>query len=378
MFFKSLSLCLTSLFVMGSVTHPAFAVSTPERGYDRVIQGDSSYVFLFAFPSAAYLDWSSPSNLTWTSLQSTIAKRTFALPTTIGHAQFAWHCQKPDGTVLSRGGSGQSGELNGQSLQILKDGWGMSLLELVYTDGVLESTEDVKSRVRKGAAKDQFSWVAFQVPTESCMAMAEYVDAFKAAGAHKNYGFPVDPLKLEGGGCTSFAHAAVVKAGLPLPFREDWLREYNIAVEDMGRGETTPAFTTIVPQAKVPESPKYVGLPTFLWGNKTWDTTGKGVPFRYYDPELFYESFLHLENGYRQGNQLPQRHAIRTSTEDAYQQKMKASTQDWIAELNSRQTPMRLDVIEGKSGVVIDLRSEMQGFAPEISDAVDAVDASDE
>ena len=208
----SLSFCLVSVFAMGSATHGALATPSLDQSYDRVVQGDSSYVFLFAFPSAAYLDWSSPSKLTWTSLQSTIAKRTFALPTTIGHAQFAWHCQKPDGTVLSSGGSGQSGERNGQSLQILKDGWGMSLLELVYTDGILESTEDVKARVRKGAAKDQFSWVAFQVPAESCVAMAEYVDAFKASGAHENYGFPVDPLKLEGGGCTSFAHAAVVKA----------------------------------------------------------------------------------------------------------------------------------------------------------------------
>lgn len=371
MFFKSLSLCLTSLFIIGSATHNAFAFANAStaQGYERVIQGDSSYVFLFAFPSAAYLDWSSPSKLTWTSLQSTIAKRTFALPTTIGHAQFAWHCQKPDGTLLSSGGSGQSGERNGQSLQILKDGWGMSLLELVYTDGVLENTEDVKSRVRQGAAKDQFSWVAFQVPTESCVAMAEYVDAFKAAGAHENYGFPVDPLKLEGGGCTSFAHAAVVKSGLPLPFHEDWLREYTIAVEDMGRGETTPAFTTIVPQAKVPQSPKYVGLPTFLWGNRTWAKTGEGVPFRYYDPELFYESFLHLENAYRQEHRLPQRQPLRTATEDNFQKKIKASTQQWVSELSHRQTPMRLDTIEGKSGLVIDLRPEMP--ATSLSDTLD-------
>jgi hypothetical protein len=357
---KSFALCLTSVFALGSATPPG-ALATPslDQSYDRVTQGDSSYIFLFAFPSAAYLDWSSPSKLAWTSLQSTLAKRTFALPTTIGHAQFAWHCQKPDGTVLTSGGSGQSGERNGQSLQVLKDGWGMSLLELVYTDGILESTEDVKDRVRKGAAKDQFSWVAFQVPTESCVAMADYVDAFKAAGAHENYGFPVDPLKLEGGGCTSFAHAAVVKAGLPLPFEEDWLREYRIAPGDMGRGEEIPAFTTVVPQAKIPKTPTYVGLPGLLWGNRTWDQSGGGVPFRYYDPELFYESFLHLENAYRQAHQLPQRQALRTSTADNYQQKIKASTTQWVSELQAEKVPMRLDTIEGKSGLVIDLRPEM-------------------
>lgn len=364
MLYKLLSttLCCAALLATSASSAPLSArAESSEKNYEQVLQGDSSYVFLFAFPSAAYLDWSSPSKLTWTSLESTLAKRAFALPTTIGHAQFAWHCQRPDGTVLSTGASGQSGELNGQSLQVLKGGWGMSLLELVYTDGILESTEDVKSRIRKGAAKDQFSWVAFQVPTESCLAMADYVDSFKAEGAHRNYGFPVDPLKMEGGGCTSYAHAAVRKAGLPLPFHEDWLREYDIALTDMGRGEEVPAFTTIVPQAKIPTTPKYVGLGHFLWGNRTWAKAGEpSSPFFYYDPELFYESFLHLENGYRQAQNMPLRTAVRTSQLDAYQQKLKTQTHAWMQQLQTRQRAMRLDTIQGKSGLVIDLRSEMQ------------------
>ena len=134
----------------------------------------------------------------------------------------------------------------------------------------------------------------------------------------------------------------------------------------MGRAEEIPAFTAVVPQAKIPKTPKYVGLPSFLWGNKTWDSTGGGVPFRYYDPELFYESFLHLENAYREDHQLLRRQALRTATADDYQQKIEASTTRWVAALRQRQVPMRLDVIEGKSGLVIDLRSEMD--APESLD----------
>lgn len=367
MSFKSLSFAFGLSAVMTLVSSadltPASAQehgASGHQSYEKVIDGESSYVFLFAFPSAAYLDWSSPSKLTWTSLQSTIAQRAFGLPTTIGHAQFAWHCQRPDGQVLSSGASGQSGERHGQSLQVLKGGWGMSLLELVYTDGILESTQQVKDRIHKGAAKDQFSWTAFQVPTSSCLAMAEYVDRFREAGAHRNYGFPVDPLKLEGGGCTSFAHAAVVNADLPLPFQEDWLRQYNIARQDMGRSETLPDFTAVVPQAKVPAEPQYVGLPEFLWGNKTWARPGEpSAPFRYYDPELFYESFLHLENAYRAQQQLPLRQALRTSTMDNYQQTLKTRVNEWMGQLQNQGVPMHLSQIEDKSGLVIDLRPLM-------------------
>ena len=38
--------------------------------------------------------------------------------------------------------------------------------------------------------------------------MADFVNEYKQSGCAKNYGFPVDPLKFEGGGCTSFADAA--------------------------------------------------------------------------------------------------------------------------------------------------------------------------
>ena len=233
----------------------------------------------------------------------------------------------------------------------------MSLLELVYSDGVLESTQDVKDRIKKGAARDQFSWVGFQVPTSDCMKMARYVTAFAESGAYKNYGFPVDPLKLEGGGCTSYTNAAVTRAGLPLPFTKNWLRQYNISKDHMGRADEIPTYTKLVPQANIPERNHHVSLTDFLFGDKQWAQAGEpSVPFRYYDPELFYESFLHLENAYRARRKLPLREATRTDNMDAYQRTMKTVTYDWFESQWQQQKNVRLDQIFDKTGVVIDLR----------------------
>lgn len=317
----------------------------------------SSYILVFAFPSAAYLDWSSPSNLARTSLNSTLAKRTFSLPTTIGHAQIAWSCRQPDGTLLSSGASGQSGEDNGQSLKALLAGWGMSILELVYTDGHLERAPEVAARIEKGAATNQFAWAGFKVSTDQCMNLAQYVQDYTNSGKYINYGFPVDPLKYQGAGCTSYANAALQMSGAPIPIRDYWVRDYFIPEDQMGRREELPPVSTIVPAAQIPQRQHQVSLGDFIFGDKQWAKTDQNAThFRYYDPELFYESFLHLENSYRLSHNMSLKAPIRTAQYDPFQQRLKVASENWMKQLETRKSDMILDNIAGKSGLILDLR----------------------
>lgn len=347
---------LLALLTTGLLAGQSPANASP--AYETVFSDrSSSYILVFAYPSAAWLDWSNPSNLSRTSVQSTLAKRTFALPTTIGHAQIAWSCRDDEGKLLSRGASGQSGENNGQSLSALRAGWGMSMLEMVFTDGNLEFEAEVDERIRSGAAANQFSWAGFKVPTRQCMQMVTFVEKYQQSGAYKNYGFPVDPLKFQGAGCTSYANAAVESSGAPIPFRKAWVRSYPIPERQLGRNDTLPDFTAIVPQARIPKRKLNVGLNEFLFGNLTWAQKNEpSILFQYYDPELFYESFLHLENSYRQAQNLPLRQATRTASLDGFQQNLKTQTQQWMQTLQKQKIPMQLDQIAGTSGLVIDLR----------------------
>ncbi len=356
MFAKHLAVCLAAaLFLSPAVQAQEASAKSYEQAFsDR----GSSYILVFAYPSAAYLDWSSPSKLARTAVQSTLAKRTFSLPSTIGHAQIAWSCRKPDGTLISRGASGQSGEDNGQSLVGLRSGWGMSILELVFTDGHLESPTDVDSRIRSGAAGNQFSWAGFKVPVENCLQMVDFVENYQKSEAYKNYGFPVDPLKFEGAGCTSYANAALERSGAPLPFRDAWVRRYPIPEAQLGRFGEPPAHAAVFPKSRIPKRDLQVPLTDFLFGEQTWARAGEAsVPFQYYDPELFYESFLHLENAYRQTHQLPLKTAVRTSQLDDFQQKLKAETDAWIKRLGAQNTPMELGEIAGFTGLIVDLRN---------------------
>lgn len=317
---------------------------------------DSSYILIFAFPSSTWLDWSSPSRLARTTLQSQIARRLYHYPSSIGHAQIAWSCRMPDGSQL-QGATGQTGEEHGQGIAALTQGWGLSLLEMVYSDGHLESPQEVEERLQIGAKANQFSWLGFQVKPEQCQRLAEFVKAYDQAGAAINYGFPVDPLKLEGGGCTSFANAAVEKAGIPFPLRRYWLRQYNMPLKHMGRQPSPPAHTKLVPQARLPQDTRSVSLVDFLWGDVTWAQAGEpAVPFSYYDPELFYENFLHLENAHRQYLGLKTKPPIRTAEYDEFQKPLKNASDGWMKTLQAQGAPLKLGVIHQTSGLIVDLR----------------------
>jgi len=348
------ALCATLLSMWGFSGTQAYAQTSTYTDLFKA-NPDASYILVFAFPSSAWLDWSSPSRLARTTLQSQIAKRLYHYPSSIGHAQIAWSCKMPDGTRL-QGATGQTGEEHAQGISALTQGWGLSLLELVYNDGHLESPAEVEQRLQVGAKADQFSWLGFQVKPSQCQRLAEFVKAYDQAGAAVNYGFPVDPLKLEGGGCTSFANAAVEKAGIPFPLNRYWLRKYEMPLTQMGRQSTLPAFTKLVPQARVPQENRAVSLTGFLWGDISWARAGEAsVTFSYYDPELFYENFLHLENAHRQQIGLKTKAPIRTESYDEFQLPLKNASDNWMKELMQKQTPLKLGVIHQTSGLIVDL-----------------------
>jgi hypothetical protein len=345
-------LTATALTLIGSLHRDA----QPHARYQEVFERDpqGNYILVFAYPSSAYLDWSGPSNLARTMGASLLARNLLGRPSSLGHAQFAWYCQGEKAPIT--GAAGQSGEHHGQGLKALLGGWGLSLLQLTYTDGNLETAEEVNQRIQNGMTSGQFSWLGLKVSAATCRKVADYVNAYQAAQAYQNYGFPVDPLKLEGGGCTSFASAAVTRSGLNLPFQAHWTREYRLPEAQMGRAASPPPFSAIMGTAQVPATPKHVDAVPFFFQQIAWAKLEEpGVPFVYYDPELFHESFMHLENAYRQTQGLPLRPALRTPDMDAFQSRLKASTEVWFDQLQAQGNPMALGHIHGVPGLIVSM-----------------------
>ncbi|MFN8672378.1 MAG: hypothetical protein U0457_09930 [Candidatus Sericytochromatia bacterium] len=317
---------------------------------------DSSYLFLFAERSSKYLDWSKPSSLAVTTLSSQINKRLKKDASSIGHAQIAWYCNDKKG-IISQGATGQTGQNGNEGFQIVNAGWGLSVLDTVFLDGYLETEAEVIERLEIADRHNNLAWVAIKTKPENCFALSKFVEAYNKSGAAKNYGFPVEPLKLEGAGCTSFANASFKSSNLALSIADGWVRSVKIPLKYMGKMSTEIPGTRALEVAKNKEEEKYIPLTDFMFKDIQWAKDDEPhKDFYYYDPELFYESLVHIENKYRESANIPTKNPIRTKNYDETQLKTKKTSEDWYRSIVKNNSFIKIDKIHGTTGLIIELK----------------------
>lgn len=347
-----LSSLITTLAVGFSLTSKA----ETKNSYKDIIEKDptSSYIFLFAERSSAYLDWSGPSKLTLTTLQSQISKKMKGDASSIGHAQIAWYCNK-DGKI-TQGATGQTGQMGSEGTKIVLSGWGLSVLDTVFLDGYLESEKDVEDRLVVADKFNNLAWIAFRVKPENVLALNDYYEGYNKSGGAKNYGFPVDPLKFQGAGCTSFANASLFKSNIPLPISEAWVRKVKLPLSYMGKLTEQVEGTKALELAKNKNEEKYVSVTDFLFNDVQWAKDNEPhKDFYYYDPELFYESLVHLENKYRESSNMELKNPIRTTKYDEFQLKNKKASDFWYKSLTENIKHMKIAKIHETTGLIVDL-----------------------
>jgi hypothetical protein len=349
---KKLKLLALAFF---SFTLPANAFETG-NGYQEIISSDpeSNYVFLFVYRSTSYLDWSNPSGLAKTTLFSQINRRLKGDASSIGHAQVAWHCNDGNGNITS-GATGQTGQNGGEGLELVKNGWGLSVLDAVFLDGSLESEQEVVDKMKVADHNGNFAWMAVRTNYQSCNELENFVREYDKSGAAVNYGFPVDPLKYQGAGCTSFANAAIARTNLKLPISEGWVRHIKIPLHHMGKLTEALPGTRPLEVAKTPAEIKKVPITDFLFKDIKWAQEGEPYKdFYYYDPELFYESLVHLENRYRKSAGMHLKNPVRTKEYDPAQLNTRKISEAWLDQLIEANKMVKMAKIYSTTGLIID------------------------
>lgn len=348
---KFKNICLSIL--LSTITASAYA---QDSDYTEIIKKDpdSNYIFLFVYRSASFIDWSGPSRLAKTTLASQITKKFNNDASSIGHAQIGWYCNDGKGNI-NQGATGQTGQNGNEGLDLIKAGWGLSLLDTVFNDGSLESSDEVKTKMKKAADHDNFAWLAIKTTNSACSEMNKFVSDYDKSGAAINYGFPVNPLKFEGAGCTSFANAAFVKTDLNLPLSKAWVRHIKLPVKYMGKLSTPLEGTTPLELAKSKEEEKKVPMSEFILGDLSWAKDGEEYKdFNYYDPELFYESLVHMENTYRLSAGMRLKDPIRTKTYDQTQLNTKNISEKWLNDLLKDYKRIKIGKINSVTGLIIE------------------------
>jgi hypothetical protein len=350
---KSFILIITCLLLFQN-----FAYSNEEKTYKDIIKKNknSNYIFLFVERSAEYLDWSSPSNLARTTLYSQLMKKINNDASSIGHAQLAWHCSLGNDKYID-GATGQTGQNGSEGTQLVLKGIGLGILDVVFLDGYLETPEEVEERIKIADRRNNLAWISFKVDKKSCLSLSSFIQEYSKSGAPKNYGFPVDPLKYEGGGCTSFANACLTKINKKIPILKSWIRKVKVPLKYVGNLYEILPNTTISYKASSPNDEYKISFLDFIFGNVQWARDNEEYKdFYYYDPELFYESLVNMENYYRDIIGLKLKKAYRTDKEDETQIKNRLVSQEWIKKLLNKGNKIKLEKIYSTSGLVVDLR----------------------
>lgn len=183
-------------------------------------------VTLFFYPSPG-MDWSTPFSLVKSTVYN---KLVYRRPRAIGHVSIM--LRTPDSIQIT--GMTQEHKHEGRH-EVLFHGYGLGILTHVF-QGALETTEQLAPELVERAKLDgKLSYLRFDVSAETIMRLKRFLKEYADAGGGSRYGMVPRPLYGEGSGCSAFAAAFLIHAGLMTAELENaWTRSFRIPKKFMG------------------------------------------------------------------------------------------------------------------------------------------------
>jgi len=200
----------------------------------------------------------------------------------IGHVWIGWKCVSSKGATI-QGMTGQAGNTRNQFLDLVKAGWGLAGFKSHFLDGFLETPTYIE--MANIYAESSFHTLAFEVDTKSCASVAQFVKEYIShpQNPRSRYGLEGDPLSFNGGGCGSFALAALGKNPSIAPIASHFWRELKANGSLFGYG--IPHSEEVDPYSLKKKGRKSVSFFSMLYQN--WSgSTAEDPGLRILDPEL--------------------------------------------------------------------------------------------
>jgi hypothetical protein len=226
----------------------------------------------------------------------------------LGHSLIAWQCRDSLGS-MHRGATGFTGESSGQTLKMLKTGWGLTPLASTFTDGFLQTPDLVADSMERAKKAGRHIWsVALEIDDEHCGRLYSFLYNFVY---HPNrpmdyFGLTVDPEKMQGGGCGSFAYAIAHALELfPSEMFQNLRRTLKAPSVLFGFGLKAPEDTKPF-RSKLElngQTQNHVSMLRLLDG--PWSGPGPQESIELIDPEMFIFAVRTLQNLYFESKTTP-------------------------------------------------------------------------
>lgn len=195
----------------------------------------------------------------------------------ISHNMVAWRCKDASGKTVM-GATGMTGQNDKQELKMFLKGYGLTVFLSTFTDGHLNSINEVNAYINKNLKKRGAIFAGYEVTQEECSAMQDFLHKFvdHPSKPYMNFGLLPDPEKMEGGGCVTFASALLQHAGLLHSVVPQFYRKIFATHYLMG-GNLKPVVNTKIPSLDWLHGKKYRVRMSKLYHNR-WDQENSVVP----------------------------------------------------------------------------------------------------
>ncbi|MFN8943485.1 MAG: hypothetical protein ACK5WZ_02570, partial [Pseudobdellovibrionaceae bacterium] len=295
-----------------------------DQNQRRLIQPNKNYVFFLNYLAKEPLDLRS-AGLLHQSVQNKLLNKAEG-----GHMMVGWHCRMPN--RLYKGMTAITGELNGQSADLVRNGWGINAFLATYLDGRLQVplhvaanstfdpekprnlTEVVEKYIgHNSSAKRDFAFILKEVTQQECYDGLKFISDFTGRPITENgtaYRFTsmANPLLLEGAGCVGLGEAFMQKTAMFPTITQYFWRNLIVDERLLGYGEVNAygkpvkavnGETGEIPDVQIqdrltPDRKSRISYHALM--NMNWDAwpENRTLTVRQVDPELIFLFFQEL------------------------------------------------------------------------------------
>lgn len=207
----------------------------------------------------------------------------------LGHSVVAWQCRS------GRGVAAMTGESDGQGLMMaVGGGWGATPLVSAYLDGKVLRDGASFDRYTKAMARGEGAIVAFEVAERDCQAMRTFLARFLTHPDRpsRRYGLLLDPMRYEGGGCTSFALALIAHSRIWSGGERATYRRIDLHDGVLGRRTAVPPG--VIPYRAAQSAGEEKVVPFGALYLRSWRSGAFVETIRIVDPELIFAMLVEM------------------------------------------------------------------------------------
>lgn len=244
-------------------------------------------ITLFAFKSSVGIDWSSPKALAASVVKNEAMRYLNGNERLLGHVAVKLNCGANEILTAMTSREGET------KRTVLKEHSGLGVLFHIFP-GLLENEDKLVPEISKKRKNGFVHSVTYIIDESACELMLEHYENFIAQGGSHNYGFPLDTLAGEGGGCSAYGVSFLQKAKLNIADHlKAWAGSVWVPNEFIGpynKEKYTSSNQNVHPNLEGGDDVKLV--PMLLKPKKTFWAPPHSAGARYlefFDPDMMFQ-----------------------------------------------------------------------------------------